>query len=117
MKISRHSIATYVINYKTGLIMHMKSVHSSVKLVIMNLQKKWSVERSQKWNDTSLQKHTSIYDQKCKCNVCSKEFLTNDRLKDHRNVHTCDKPLLTYILCPSFPLFVQYGCVKLKAVF
>ena len=37
-------------------------------------------------------KHTSIYDRKFKCDVCGKGFLTNDRLKDHKNVHTGEKP-------------------------
>ena len=37
-------------------------------------------------------KHTSIYDRKFKCDVCAKGFLTNDRLKDHKNVHTGEKP-------------------------
>ena len=37
-------------------------------------------------------KHTSIYNQKFKCDVCGKGFLTNDWLKDHKNVHTGEKP-------------------------
>ena len=28
-------------------------------------------------------KHTSFYNRKFKCDVCAKEFVTNDQLKDH----------------------------------
>ena len=37
-------------------------------------------------------KHTSIYDKKFKCDVCGKSFDRNAKLKDHKNIHTGEKP-------------------------
>ena len=37
-------------------------------------------------------KHTSIYDRKFKCDVCGKSFERNAKLKDHKNIHTGEKP-------------------------
>ena len=37
-------------------------------------------------------KHTSIYDRKFKCDVCGKSFHESSRLKDHKNIHTGEKP-------------------------
>ena len=37
-------------------------------------------------------KHTSIYDKRFKCDVCGKSFNENARLKDHKNIHTGEKP-------------------------
>ena len=36
--------------------------------------------------------HTPNDQKKYKCEVCGKGFITNQRLKDHNNIHTGEKP-------------------------
>ena len=39
-------------------------------------------------------RHTAAMDRKYKCNLCSKAFMDNQKLKDHTNTHTGEKPYL-----------------------
>ena len=43
------------------------------------------------WSHVQTQ-HTSNKDKKHKCEVCGKGFCEKERLKDHKNIHTGEKP-------------------------
>ena len=46
--------------------------------------------------------HTPNEDKKHKCEVCGKGFSESDRLKDHNNIHTGEKPYLCQFCSACF---------------
>ena len=75
--------------FKNGkaLIGHNDNVHKKVPCAdcgkLIGAAKMWSHIQSQ---------HTPNEDKKHKCEVCGKGFSEKDRLKDHKNIHTGEKP-------------------------
>ena len=67
---------------------HMKNVHEKVPCPqcgkLFGLGKGMS-----RHIDTQ---HTSYDEKKFRCDECGKTFITNDRLKNHKNIHTGEKP-------------------------
>ena len=67
---------------------HIKNVHEKVPCV--HCGKLFGLGKGMvRHIDTQ---HTSNDEKKFRCDECGKTFISNDRLKDHKNIHTGEKP-------------------------
>merc|ERR1711956_197564 len=57
--------------------------------------------RKNMWGHIQAQ-HTSNQDKKYKCEVCGKGFVGKETLKDHKNIHTGEKPYLCQFCSACF---------------
>jgi DNA-directed RNA polymerase subunit RPC12/RpoP len=55
------------------------------------------------------QYHVNPEDRKCKCHICGKGFIDNQKLKDHLNTHTGARPYVCKVCGKDFASQGNYG--------